>query len=62
MADNPPITIYDNKIENWVTFVIKAGYHLQLLTLETVKLIGSAKSKINKDALFRNYWTTTSPL
>ena len=41
--------IYDNKIENRATFVIKAGYHLQLLTLEMMKLIGSAKSKINKD-------------
>ena len=41
--------IYINKIENRITFKIKPGYYLKLLTLETMKLLGSAKSKINKD-------------
>ena len=41
--------IYINKIENRITFKIKAGYYLELLTLETMKLLGSTKSKINKD-------------
>ena len=30
-------------------FKIKSGYYLELLTLETTKLLGNTKSKINKD-------------
>ena len=36
-------------IENRITFKIKAGYYLELLTHETMKLLGSTKSQINKD-------------
>ena len=46
---NPPIRIYINKIENRITFKTKAGYYLELLTPETMKLFGSTKSKITKD-------------
>ena len=48
-VDNPSIRIYVNKIENRITFKIKSGYYLELLTLETKKLLGSAENKINKD-------------
>ena len=50
-GDNPSIKIYINKIENRVTFKIKNGYYLELLTPETMKLLGSkiTKSKITKD-------------
>ena len=48
-VDNPPIIIYINKIENRITFRIKSGYYLELLTPETMKLLGSTVSKINKD-------------
>ena len=48
-VDNPPIRIYINRIENRITFKIKSGYYLELLTPETMKLLGSAKSKITKD-------------
>ena len=48
-VDNPPIRIYVNKIENRITFKIKSGYYLELLTPETMKLLGSAESKITKD-------------
>ena len=48
-VDNPSITIYVNKTGNRVTFKIKNGYYLELLTLETVKLLGSTESKITKD-------------
>ena len=41
--------IYVNKIENRITFKIKTGYYLDLLTPETRKLLGSTKSKITKD-------------
>ena len=40
------IKIYVNKIENRITFKIKTGYYLELLTPEKIKLIGSTKSKI----------------
>ena len=41
--------IYINKIENRITFKIKTGYYLDLLTPETMKLLGSNESTINKD-------------
>ena len=40
---NPSIRIYANKIENRITFKIKTGYYLELLTTETMKLLGSTK-------------------
>ena len=49
VTDNPSIMIYVNKIENIITFKIKTGYYLELLTPETIKLPGSTKSKITKD-------------
>ena len=48
-VDNPSIRIYVNKIENRITFKIKSGYYLELLTPETMKLLGSTESKITKD-------------
>ena len=48
-VDNPSVRIYVNKIENRVTFKIKNGYYLELLTPETMKLLGSTGSKITKD-------------
>ena len=47
--DNPSIRIYVNKIENRITFKIKTGYYLELLTPETMKLLGSTENKITKD-------------
>ena len=41
--------MYINRIENRITFKIKSGYYLELLTPETMKLLGSTASKINKD-------------
>ena len=48
-VDNPSVIIYVNKIENRITFEIKNGYYLELLTPETMKLLGSAENKITKD-------------
>ena len=48
-VDNPSIIIYVNKIENRFTFKSKNGYYLELLTPETMKLLGSAENKITKD-------------
>ena len=41
--------LYINKIENRITFKIKTGYYLELLTPESMKLLGSTESKITKD-------------
>ena len=50
-ASIPSIKIYVNKIGNRITFKIKKVYiyYLKLLTTETMKLLGSTKSKITKD-------------
>ena len=47
-VDNPPIRIYVNRTENRITFKIKSRYYLELLTPGTMKLLGSAESKITK--------------
>ena len=44
-TDNSPIRTFVNRIENR----IKTGYYLERLTSETMKLLGSTKSKISKD-------------
>ena len=41
--DNPSVKIYVNKIENRITFRIKNGYSLELLTPETMKLLWSTE-------------------
>ena len=48
-VNNPSIRIYVNKIENSITFKIKSRYCLELLTTETMELLGSTESKIIKD-------------
>ena len=48
-VDNPSIRMYIDRIENRITFKIKNGYYLELLTLETMKLLGSTESEIAKD-------------
>ena len=47
--DKPSVKIYVNKIDNRITFKIKNGYSLELLTSETMKLLGSTENKITKD-------------
>ena len=48
-VDNPSIRMYINRIENRITFKNKNGYYLELLIPETMKLLGTTKSKITKD-------------
>ena len=43
--DKPSVQIYVNKIENGVTFKIKNGYSLELITSETMQLLGSTEIK-----------------
>ena len=47
--DKPSVKICVNKMENRITFKIKNGYSLELLTPETMKLLGSTENKITKD-------------
>ena len=49
LTENPSIQIYPNKIKNRIIFKIKNGYKLQLLTPETMKLLGSTKKVVDKD-------------
>ena len=49
VSDNLPKIIYVNKIENRITFKIKTGYYLKLLTTETIKLLRCTKNKIAED-------------
>ena len=46
---NPSIRMNINRIENRITFKIENGYYNELLTPETMKLLASTESKINKD-------------
>ena len=48
-TNKPSVQIYVNKIENRITFKVKKGYSLELLTPETMKLLGSTENKITKD-------------
>ena len=41
--------IYSNKIKNRIVFRIKNSYKLELLTPETMKLLGSKKNIVDKD-------------
>ena len=49
LAKNPPVQIYPNKLKNRTVFKIKTGYKLELLTPETMKLLGSTKKDVDKD-------------
>ena len=46
LTENPPIEIYANKIKNRIVFKIKAGYKLELLSLEAMKLLGMMKKML----------------
>ena len=49
LTENPPVQIYPNKIKNRIVFKVKTGYKLELLSPETMKLLGSTKKDIDKD-------------
>ena len=48
-TDKPSVQIYVHKTENRVIFKIKDGYSMEILTSETMKLLGSTKDKITED-------------
>ena len=49
IGENAPIIIYTNTINNRIVFKIKRGYKLELLSKETIKLLGSTKDIIDAD-------------
>ena len=49
LTENLPIEIYPNKIKNRIVFKIKTGYKLELLSSETMKLLGSTKKDVDQD-------------
>ena len=49
IAETAPILIYANNITNRIVFKIKTGYKLELLSKETMKLLGSTKDIIDTD-------------
>ena len=49
MTENSPVQIYLNKIKNSINLKIKTMYKLELLTPETMKLLGSTKKDVDKD-------------
>ena len=50
LTENQPIQIYPNKI-NRIIFIVKTGYKLELLSTETLKLLGSTKKDVDKDKI-----------
>ena len=54
LTENPSIQIYPNKIINRMVFKIKTGYKLELLSPETMKLLGSTKKVVDKDKIGEN--------
>ena len=49
IADNPHVQIYINKINNRIAFKVKTGFKLELLSLETMKLLGGTKKDVDQD-------------
>ena len=49
ITDTAPVLIYANNVVNRIVFEIKTGYKLELLSEETMKLLGSTSNTIDKD-------------
>ena len=49
LTENPPIQIYPNEIKNRILFKIKTGYKQELLTPETMKVLGSTQKDVDLD-------------
>ena len=53
IADNPSVQIYVNKMKNRIVFKIKTGYKLELLTEETMQLLGIQKKLLIKTKMVK---------
>ena len=54
IADTAPVLIYANNVINKIVFKINTGYKLELLSKETMKLLGSTKDTIDLDKNSKN--------
>ena len=55
IGENAPKLIYANTINNRILFKIKSGCKLELLSKETMKLLGSTKNIIDEDKNSENF-------
>ena len=60
VADYPPVQISANKTKNRIVFKIKTGYKLELLSLETMQLLGSSIKDIDQNKDGENVLTLES--
>ena len=56
-VDDQPIEIFVSKNENRITFKIKNGDYIELLTPETIKLPGGTESQITGEKMVRMFLT-----
>ena len=55
IGENAPILVYANTINNRIVFKIKTGYELELLSKETMKLLGSTKILLMRTKIVKTY-------
>ena len=55
LTENPPVQIFPKRIKNRIIFNIKTGYKLELLTSETMKLLGSTKKTLIQIKIVKMY-------
>ena len=55
LTENLPIQIYPNKSKNTIVFKINNGYKLELLTHETMKLLGRTKKMLIQIKIVKMY-------
>ena len=48
LTENSPVQIYRNEIKNRIVFKINTGHKLELLSPETMKLLGSTKKDVDR--------------
>ena len=53
LSENPSVQIYLNKLKYRIVYKIKNGCKLELLTTETMQLLGSTKKVVDKDKKWR---------
>ena len=55
IGENAPILIYANTINNRIVFKINSRYKLELLSKETMKLLGSTSNSIDQTKIVKTY-------
>ena len=55
LTENPPVQIHPYKIQNRIAFKTKTGHKLELLTPETMKLLGSTRKTLIKMKMKKMY-------